>query len=130
MPEALRVYAQQAVAAALKDPLALACALGEYLTEPKASVWFDALEPKASGEAAAWSGGVALDARTRMLYDTHHIFINGESYRAKGADAALMQRLADARGLSAAQLQRASAGARALLADWQSAGWLTPAGEI
>jgi 50S ribosomal protein L16 3-hydroxylase len=62
-----------------------------------------------------------------MLYDAHHIFINGESYRAKGADASLMQRLADARCLTAAEWRRASPDAKALLADWQAAGWLAPA---
>lgn len=124
MPEALGAYAQQAVAAALKDPLALACVLGEYLTEPKASVWFDAAEDIGHDEPLA-AGGVVLDARTRMLYDAHHLFINGESYRAKGADARLMQRLADARQLTAAELRRASPGARALLADWQADGWLS-----
>ncbi len=126
MPEALSAFAQQAVAAALKDPLALACALGEYLTEPKASVWFDEAPPQAGG-ADAMATGLALNARTRMLYDAHHVFINGESYRAKGADATLMQRLADTRALSAAQWHRASPGARALLMDWHAAGWLGPA---
>ena len=126
MPEALGAYAQQAVAAALKDPLALACALGEYMTEPKASVWFESAEAQ-DPQVALATIGVALDARTRMLYDAHHIFINGESYRAKGADARLMQRLADARQLTAAELRRASPGAVALLTDWQAAGWLLAA---
>jgi 50S ribosomal protein L16 3-hydroxylase len=30
---------------------------------------------------------VALDRRTRMMFDAQHIFINGESYRASGRDA-------------------------------------------
>ncbi len=105
----------------MKDPLALACALGEYLSEPKAAVWFE----EASG---AWkpghAGGVRLDPRTRMVYDAHHVFINGESYRAKGADATLMRRLADRRRLEAAEVRKASASAQALLADWHGAGWL------
>ena len=126
MPEALNAFAHQAVTAALKDPLALACALGEYLTEPKASVWFDPAESQADAGVSR-TAGLALNARTRMLYDAHHIFINGESYRAKGADARLMQRLADARCLTAAEWRRASPDAKALLADWQAAGWLAPA---
>lgn len=121
LPVSLLEFAQKAVHDALKDPLALACALGEYLTEPKASVWF---EDASSTWAPRHAGGVCLDSRTRMLYDPHHVFINGESYRAKGADATLMRRLADQRCLAAAELRRASPSALDLLADWHEAGWL------
>lgn len=124
LPAGLLEFAQEAVHDALKDPLALACVLGEYLTEPKASVWFD--EP-----AGNWDprhpGRLCLDPRSRMMYDAHHVFLNGESYRAKGADAALMRRMADQRCLSPAELRRASASALALLADWYEAGWLCQA---
>ncbi|WP_395060237.1 JmjC domain-containing protein [Polaromonas sp.] len=124
LPSGLLEFAQQALHDALKDPLALACVLGEYLTEPKASVWFD--EP-----AGPWDtghpGGLCLDPRSRMLYDTHHVFLNGESYRARGADAALMRRLADQRGLSTTDLRKASEAALDLLADWYAAGWLAHA---
>ena len=121
VPAGLLEFAQQSLQDALKDPLALACVLGEYLTEPKASVWFD--EP-----AAPWNprhtGAIQLDPRSRMLYDSHHVFLNGESYRAKGADAALMRRLADQRFLAPAELRRASDAALPLLADWHEAGWM------
>ncbi len=126
LPAELTEFARQAVASALKDPLALACALGEYLTEPKPSVWFD--EPVEHPSGAPVSGAapsLVLDARTRMMYDEHHIFINGESYRAKGADAALMRLLADQRQLRAAELGKASVSAQNLLADWREAGWLS-----
>jgi 50S ribosomal protein L16 3-hydroxylase len=125
LPAELTEFARQAVASALKDPLALACVLGEYLTEPKPSVWFD--EPGQDSTRAPYFGaasGLVLDARTRMMYDEHHIFINGESYRAKGADALLMRQLADQRHLNAAELSKASASAQNLLTDWQDAGWL------
>ena len=126
LPAELTEFARQAVASALKDPLALACALGEYLTEPKPSVWFeDASEQSSSAPNVAASSNVSLDPRTRMMYDEHHIFINGESYRAKGADASLMRRLADQRQLGAAELGKASASAQNLLNDWRDAGWLT-----
>ena len=65
-----------------------------------------------------------LDARTRMLHDARHVFINGEAWRAAGADAALMRRLADRRSLDEADLARASDAARELLRSWCEAGWL------
>ena len=120
LPTPLLDFATQAVAQALKDPLAVACALGEYMTAVKPQVWFD--EP--THEFSPHGAGVRVDARTRMLYDEHHVFVNGESYRAKGADARLMQLLADQRSLSPRELARASAGALDLLADWYAAGWL------
>ena len=119
MPAALQDFAHKAVEAALRDPDAIDRALGESLTEPKANVWFGegAQAPEVLRE-------VALDRRTRMLYDARHIYINGESFRAGGADATLMRRLADQRALGARDLARVSEGARALLGDWCEAGWL------
>jgi len=125
LPADLAAFASQAVQDALKDPLALGCALGEYMTEPKPSVWFDEAAQEWDEHAArAGRAGVQLDARTRMMYDADHVFINGESYRAKGADATLMRRLADSRGLTPHELRKAGASAMALLADWHDAGWL------
>jgi 50S ribosomal protein L16 3-hydroxylase len=122
LPEALIDFAAAAVSQALKDPLAVACALGEYMTAVKPQVWFE----EASTEWTS-DGGTALllDARSRMMYDANHIFINGESYLARGADARLMQRLADHRALYPHELSKASRGALDLLADWHSSGWLT-----
>ena len=117
--------AGKAVRDAVKDPLALACALGEGMTEPKSSVWFDEAQQAWDGDAAkAGQTGIALDARTRMMYDSDHIFINGESYRTKGADASLMRKLADQRQLAACELRKAGASAVTLLGDWHDAGWL------
>lgn len=125
LPAALAAFASQAVQDALKDPLALACVLGEYMTEPKPSVWFDEAADEWDADAAkAGRAAVRLDARTRMMYDADHVFINGESYRAKGADANLMRRLADGRGLAPQDLRKAGASALALLGDWHDAGWL------
>ena len=120
MPAALQAFARKAVDAALRDPDAIDRALGESLTEPKANVWFDSEGAEAPAELHA----VALDRRTRMLYDARHLYINGESFRAGGADATLMRRLADQRALGPRELSRASEGALALLADWSEAGWV------
>ena len=117
IPEALQFFAQKAVIGALNDANSLACALGEALTEPKSIVWFD------GGGALADGQGVRLDARTRMMYDDHHVFINGESFRAAGRDAKLMQALADARELDARSVARLGGEAQALLRDWVEAGW-------
>ena len=119
MPEGLQAFAQQALQRLLSDQRSLQVALGEVMTEPKPNVWF-----AASNNGVDISHGVALDARTRMLYDPQHIYINGESFRAAGADARLMRRLADERRLDAKTLARASDGAMELLSEWQSAGWL------
>jgi 50S ribosomal protein L16 3-hydroxylase len=117
IPADLRGFAADALQRALRDPVAVDRALGESLTEPKANVWFEAAKvPKRLR-------GVVLDRRTRMLYDDRHVYVNGESWRAAGADAKLMRRLADRRRLEAAEVERASAGARELLVAWCEAGW-------
>jgi len=118
MPDGLQAFAGDALRRMLADPRALARALGEVMTEPKPRVWFD--EP-----AQAWlSGAVVLDRRTRMVYDEHHVFINGEAYRAAGRDAKLMRRLADERRLDARAVELASDDARSLLGEWFASGWL------
>ena len=117
IPATLHAFAREALERALSEPRALERALGEYLTEPKANVWF---EP---GNARAMMEQVVLDRRTRMMYDAEHIFINGESYRAAGADAKLMRQLADLRVLSPQALARASDGALELLSVWCADGW-------
>ncbi|MDP2252518.1 MAG: cupin domain-containing protein [Hydrogenophaga sp.] len=118
MPEGLEAFAVDALQRLLAERQSLACALGEVMTEPKPRIFFD----EAQGHWVA--GAVRLDRRTRMMYDPRHVFINGESFRAGGADARLMQHLADERALDARQVQRASEGAQALLQDWFEAGWL------
>jgi 50S ribosomal protein L16 3-hydroxylase len=118
IPLELQTFAADAVRRLLEQPRELACALGEAMTEPKPGVAFD--EPRAK-----WIlGDLLLDRRTRMMYDDHHVFINGEGYRAAGKDASLMRRLADERCLDAHAVRRASATARSLLREWFSAGWL------
>ncbi len=119
MPAALQGFARKAIEAALRDADAIDRALGASLTEPKANIWFDE-----AGEVPDAMQHVALDRRTRMLYDTRHIYINGESFRAGGADATLMRRLADRRALGPRELACASEGALALLGEWCEAGWL------
>jgi 50S ribosomal protein L16 3-hydroxylase len=81
-------------------------------------VWF-------SGSGAVRAGrGVQLDARTRMMYDERHVYINGEAFRAGGRDARLMQQLADDGQLPAAAARRLSADAAEQLDEWVADGWM------
>ena len=117
IPPALRDFADRAITALLADAGERACALGEALSEPKPGTWFDA------GRGLPDDRDLALDRRTRMLYDDRHVFINGESYRTAGRDATLMRRLADQRRLDAGALAQLSPEASELLDQWSRAGW-------
>ena len=130
IPPEMCDFAQQALTQALNDPIILQRALGEYLTEPKSSVWFEASGPDNSqgrgNDKSNRKNGNALqlDRRTKMMFDSRHIFINGDSFLASGRDATLMKRLADQRHLQASDVTRVSADARALLGTWIEAGWI------
>jgi 50S ribosomal protein L16 3-hydroxylase len=129
IPDALRGFAREAVERLLNDPAALDRALGEWLSEPKPHA---APEPEDFGlitqlePQAAWRNGLKLCARSRMLYDAHHVFINGESFSASGRDATLMRQLADFGQLSPAQCARLSPQALDLLVEWWEMGWIAP----
>ncbi len=118
IPPALAAFAIDAVERLAGDAQAIACALGEVLSEPKPRVGFDA------GAATGLDGGVKLDRRSRMLYDDERIYLNGESYLAGGRDARAMRCLADRRELDAPGIARLSVEARVLLDAWAHAGWL------
>jgi 50S ribosomal protein L16 3-hydroxylase len=118
IPKSLQTFAQVALDKALKDPQALARVLGEFLTEPKANVWFEECN------VSKLPNQLQLDRRSRMMYDDKHIFLNGESWRATGPDAKLMRFLADQRVLTKAQTQGAGAEAKDLLLSWCNLGWL------
>ena len=120
IPARLREFAQASLERALREPAALDRALGQYLSEPKPSVWFEAGEP-------SWTPqGLRLHPCTRMLYDERHVFINGECLLASGRDARLMRQLADTRRLEGRSIQGASEQARQMLLQWLEDGWLQP----
>lgn len=121
IPARLADFAAEAVRRLADDPPSLDCALGEWLSEPKPQTWFEAVE------ALPGLCAVALDLRTRMLYDDRHIFINGESFVASGRDARLMRRLADCRTLAARDVAALSPQAQELLQSWVFQGWLRAA---
>lgn len=118
IPPALADFAAQAVRRALQRRGSIARALGEALTEPKPHLWF---EP---GAHAPTDAGVRLDPRTRMLYDQHGLYVNGESWTMSGSDARVMRALADQRHIDARAVARLGSEARAVLAEWVAAGWM------
>ncbi len=121
LPAALAAFGTAAVDRLVRDRLALACAVGEVLSEPKPGVVFDR---PARAAATLPPAGVRLAPASRMLYDDRFVFFNGESFRAAGRDARLIRDLADRRELPGEGQRRLSAEARSLLADWLAAGWL------
>jgi len=121
IPKELQSFAQDALATALRDQDMLERALGEHLSEPAATVWF---QPQETDRGL--KQGVCLDRGTRMLYDDRHVYINGESFHASGRDARWMRQLADRHFLDASECARLSPDASQLLAQWLSCGWLQP----
>src|SRR5450830_827317 len=101
--------------------------LGEYLSEPKASVFFDPAEKSltpARFAQAANKRGLKLSRKTQMLYRGKHVFINGESFGVGRADKALLSVLADERRLDKSALQHASADVMEAFHNWYEDGWL------
>lgn len=122
IPAALQQFAALSIAKALKDPQILNCLLGETLTEPKSNVWFDAPDQDAL-TAFTWPSDVYLDRRTKMLFDTKHIFVNGESFRAAGRDAKLLKKLANQKSLTFKETKGLSEDAAQLMQAWWEEGW-------
>jgi 50S ribosomal protein L16 3-hydroxylase len=123
IPEHLQAFAHHALESALRQKHASEKVLGEWLSEPKAQVWFDTQDPKDLQK------GVVLDRKTKMLYDQRYVYINGESWRCEGADARTLRSLADQRVLNHQQIQKSSETLLAVLEDWGQSGWLHPQGE-
>jgi 50S ribosomal protein L16 3-hydroxylase len=118
LPAALTVFALQAVSKALADQTLLEQLIGEYLTDPKASVYFEESHlPKSFAQ-------VKLHAATRMSYDAKHMFINGQSFRCAGKDAKLLRKLADERSLSAIELRAGSEALMPAIHEFAKEGWL------
>jgi len=124
IPARMLEFAQDALQDALQDSRALARGLGEYMTEPKPNVWFEACAESAKDALTLKTQGIRLDRRTRMMFDAHHVFINGESFSASGRNATLMRSLANTRCLSGRNVSKLSVQALVLLTAWRSAGWL------
>lgn len=124
IPESLAQFAQASLTAALRQPQALAQALGQILSEPSANAWFE------TGSQWQPGRGVALNPASRLVYDRRYFYLNGEVYAAPSADTAratdtkLLRQLANQRQLSAVALKPSGASLRRWLREWSECGWI------
>ncbi len=105
----------------------IAIFLGEYLSEPKPSVFFDPLEKPLSLPKfmlAAAKRGLVLSRTTQMLYRNKLVFINGESFAVDMLDQSMLRALADHRQMPASSVAQASQDVAETLHDWYRQGWL------
>ena len=120
IPSGLQQFARTACRQLLRDPRPLQHALGQWLTEPKAEVWFEAGRP----DPSRGCGAVRLDRRSRMMYDAQRLYLNGECVAVAPADARILRMLADHHRLSASDARRLGRAGRALINQWLTHGWL------
>ncbi len=105
----------------------IAIFLGEYLSAPKATVYFDAPDKPLTAArfgAAAAKRGLALHRKTRMLYRGKHVFINGESFQPERGERLILAALANRRLLESGEWEAASADMRESLYGWYCDGWI------
>jgi 50S ribosomal protein L16 3-hydroxylase len=118
LPAELTAFALEAVSKALADQTLIEQLIGEYLTDPKAGVYFE------EGSLPKVFTQVTLHAATRMSYDAKHMFINGQSFVCAGKDAKLLRKLADERTISATELIAGSAALMPAIGEFAKEGWL------
>ena len=100
--------------------------LGEYLTEPRATVTFTRPSAMTPAQFAQRLGQVFAEAApaSRMLTSGRHAFINGETVAVDSAARKIIGELADTRRLATGL--RIGGPARELLYEWYRAGYLLP----
>ena len=101
--------------------------LGEYLSSPKSSVFFEPLArnlPSKKFSGMLKKTGIKLHRKTRMLYRGKYLFVNGESFLVSGKDLAFLKSLADQRFLRPESTLNASQDLIDSLNHWYNIGWL------
>lgn len=105
----------------------IAIFMGEYLSEPKPNVFFNApekpLSPKKFSQAAVRQG-LSLSPKSSMLYRGKHLFMNGESFALASADKTILLKLANQRYLDGEDVAKASDDAMEAFCVWYEDGWL------
>ena len=104
--------------------------VGRFLTEPKASVWFESRKPVpvATFARRVRRQGVRLDRRTRMLWRNNTIYINGESLEVDRETRNVFRELADRRYIDSYFFQSVTEETSSvfrILESWHSNGWLS-----
>ena len=118
LPPKLMAFAQEAVSKALADKVLIDQLVGEYLTDPKAGVYFE------EGALPKSYSKILLHPATRMSFDAKHMFINGQSFQCAGKDAKLLRKLADERQIDAIELRAGSPALMPAIGEFAKEGWL------
>jgi 50S ribosomal protein L16 3-hydroxylase len=101
--------------------------IGCFLTEPAPGVVF---ARSAGGSRARFltrirAGGLRLDRRSQLLYDSAHLYVNGEALPMPDADGPALRRLADRRGLAPPECAALMEETVGLLYDWHRHGYVS-----
>lgn len=103
--------------------------IGCFLTEPKPNVWFESHQAltRRSFALRAAKRGLHVDPKTRILYRSNQLFLNGEAFAVPRGASTLLRRLADRRALAATECQRllANADSAELVYRWFSDAWIS-----
>lgn len=105
----------------------IALFVGEYLSEPKSHVYFDAPDEeltKSRFTQRAKKSGIRLSRKSQMLHRNNYIFINGTSFEVEGADRDILIHLANERALDGQMISSASTDLQEALHAWHKDGWL------
>ena len=83
--------------------------IGRWLTEPKPTVWFDRPEALTAArfQRGAVRSGLKLDRRSKMLWRSNTVFLNGEALSVPTGDRRWLKRLADTRQLQPQECEEA-----------------------
>jgi len=105
----------------------IAIFMGEYLSEPKAHLFFAPPQCPVSFNRFMQTSikrGITLSTKTRALYQGKYIFINGASFAMKREDKTCLCQLADTRQLKEGDLAQASQDVLETLHAWYLEGWI------